>query len=228
MIGHKLDAEKLAQKVPQNLSGLDLHLSILEPLFQEGREWLFGMQKPSAADIGLFYQLDWGEKIARGEGINNLTGGGAPDGDGEGMQAVFNSDRYPGLFSWFRRFHDYLNELPLKEQRVDRHEDAGVQQILNTISSKILQDVIPLIPTPASSLEHLDRQNGLSLGSEVSIAPDDTGRGSPTLGKLLAITAEEVVISPQDIDGKAPWVGEIRVHFPRLGFVIRPTTKSRL
>lgn len=228
MIGHTLDAEKLAQKVPLNLSDLDLHLSILEPLLQDGRNWLFGTEKPSAADIGFFYQLDWGEKIARGEGVNDLTGGGAPDGDGEGIQAVFNSDRYPNLCSWFQRFQEYLDRLPLTEHRVERNDDTGVQQVLLTIGSKSLRDEIPLIPTPAVPLESLDRRNGLLLGGQVSISPDDTGRGNPTLGKLLAITAEEVVILPQSIDGKAPSVGSIRVHFPRIGFVVRPTTRSSL
>ena len=103
-----------------------------------------------------------------------------------------------------------------------------IQEILNRISSTSLQEAIPLIPTPAAPHESLDARNGLSHGAQVSIAPDDTGRGSPTLGTLLAITAEEVVISPQDIDGKAPWVGSVRIHFPRLGFVVRHSTKSRL
>ncbi|KAK5051592.1 hypothetical protein LTR84_003244 [Exophiala bonariae] len=228
LIGHTLDAEKLAQKIPLNLSDLDLHLSILEPLLQDGKYWLFGTQKPSAADIGLFYQLDWGEKISRGEGVNDLTGGGAPDGDGEGMQLVFNSDRYPALSAWFQRFKDYVNALPSTEQRVERDDDASIQQMLDMIRSKALQATTPLIPTPATSLESLHHRNGLLLGSQVSIAPDDTGRGSPTVGDLIAITAEEVVISPQDIGGNVPSVGEIRIHFPRLGFVTRPVTKSRL
>lgn len=228
LIGHKLDSEKLAQKVPENLSGLDLHLSILEPLLQDGKKWLFDTEKPSAADITLFYQLDWGEKIARGEGVHDLTGGGARDGDGEGLQAVFNPERYPNLSSWFLRFRDYLDTLPLTENRVERNDDASIQHILSRISATSLQDAIPLIPTPVASHQSLDARNGLSLGAQVSVAPDDTGRGSPTLGTLLAITAEEVVISPQEINGKTPLVGSVRLHFPRLGFVVRPVAKSRL
>jgi glutathione S-transferase len=228
LIGHKLDSEKLAQKVPENLSGLDLHLSILEPLLLDGKKWLFDTEKPSAGDITLFYQLDWGEKIARGEGVRDLTGGGAQDGDGEGLQVVFNPERYPNLSSWFRRFKDYLETLPLTENRVERNDDAGIQNILSRIGSTSLQDSIPLIPTPVASHESLDARNGLSIGAQVSVAPDDTGRGSPTLGTLLAVTAEEVVISPQEIDGKTPLVGNVRVHFPRLGFVVRPVAKSRL
>jgi len=228
LIGHTLNAEKLAEKVPENLSGLDLHLSILEPLLQDGKRWLFHTEKPSAADITFFYQLEWAEKIARGDGVQDLTGGGAQDGDGEGIQSVFNPKRYPSLSSWFQRLKEHLDAMPLTEKRIERNDDTNIQQVLGALRLVSLGDKIPLIPTPAVAHHALDARNGLSLGAQVSIAPDDTGRGSPTIGTLVALTAEEVVISPQEIDGKAPLVGSVRLHFPRIGFVARPTAKSRL
>ncbi|KEF56993.1 uncharacterized protein A1O9_07183 [Exophiala aquamarina CBS 119918] len=228
LIGHKLNPEKLAGKVPENLSGLDLHLSILEPLLQYGKKWLFETENPSAADIGFFYQLEWAEKIARGEGVRDLTGGGAQDGDGEGLQSVFNPKRYPNLSSWFQRLKEYLDALPLTENRIERNDETGIQKTLSKISSISLGDTIPLIETPAGSHKDLDARNGLSLGVQVSIAPDDTGRGSPTVGTLVALTAEEVVILPQEIDGREPLVGSVRIHFPRIGFVVRSVEKSRL
>lgn len=228
LIGHELNPEKLASKVPENLSGLDLHLSLLEPLLQDGKKWLFDTEKPSAADISFFYQLEWAEKIARGEGVRDLTDGGAQDGDGEDLQSVFNPRRYPNLSSWFQRFKGYLDTLPLTENRIERNDDASIQQILGKISPAPLRDAVPLIPTPAGPHGDLDARNGLSLGVQVSVAPDDTGRGSPTIGTLVALTAEELVISPQEIDGRAPLVGSVRLHFPRIGFVVRPVAKSRL
>jgi hypothetical protein len=57
----------------------------------------------------------------------------------------------------------------------------------------------------------------------LSIAPDDTGRDNPTVGTLVRIGVEEVVIRPNE---KAE-VG-VRVHFPRLGFVVRVVEGSRL
>ncbi|KIW88489.1 uncharacterized protein Z519_11058 [Cladophialophora bantiana CBS 173.52] len=231
LIGHNLDAEKLERKVPQNLSGLDLQLSLVEPLLADKgtKTWIFGADMPSAADLALWYQLDWGEKISRGEGIENLTGGGTEDGDGEGMGSVFNKDRYPGVFSWFERFKIYVDGLPSTETRIERDDAQGVKRVMEQLKQTLLREEIPLVATPACPHYDLDKRNGLVAGAGVSIAPDDTGRDSPTVGTLVALTPEEAVITPhQTGTGTNPAVGEVRVHFPRVGFVIRPVGQVKL
>ena len=60
-------------------------------------------------------------------------------------------------------------------------------------------------------------------GARVSVAPDDTGRNFPTVGKLVKIGVEEVVIEPAE---KAEL--DVRIHFPRLGFVVKRVEESRL
>jgi len=227
LIGHKLDAEKLERKVPQNLSGLDLQLSLLEPLFTaSGKKWIFDGESPSAADIALWYQLDWGEKISRGQGIENLTGGGTADGDGEGLGSVWGKERYPGVVAWFERVKEYFEQLPSTETRIEKEDEGGIAGTMDRLKTvSIVEDEIPLIPTPAGPHPSLDRRNGLVAGAEVSVAPDDTGRDSPTIGTLLAITPEEVVIRPKTI-GDGPKVGPVKVHFPRVGFVVRPVTRG--
>lgn len=248
LIGHALDPEKLERKVPENLSVLDLQLSLLEPLFSRTigsgaggaptsnssskevesprKPWVFDGSTPSAADIALYYQLDWGEKISRGEGIEDLTGGGVRDGTsaGEGMTSVFNATRYPGLTAWFQRFKKFIDDLPDRETRIERQDESGVQRVLDGIKAlPTLEEGAPLIPTPAEPHAALDKRNGLVKGAQVSVAPDDTGRDSPTRGTLVAITPEEVVVVPENSgDGPAPAVGQVRVHFPRIGFVVRP------
>ncbi|KIW40293.1 uncharacterized protein PV06_07504 [Exophiala oligosperma] len=228
LIGHKLNADKLEHKIPENLSVLDLQLSLAEPLFQtEKKKWVFEGDKPSAADVALWYQLDWGEKISRGEGIENLTGGGTRDGDGEGTAIVFNPSRYPGVVAWFERVKKYFEELPSTETRVESRDTKGVGAVIEAISrSQTLQEV-PLLPTPSGPHFGLDARNGLVKGVEVSVAPDDTGRESPTVGTLAALTPEEIVIVPQRIDD-GPRVGQVRIHFPRVGFVVRPVGRVRL
>lgn len=54
----------------------------------------------------------------------------------------------------------------------------------------------------------------------ISIAPDDTGRDDPTIGTLLATSPEEIVIKPVGLE--KPATVDVRIHFPRLGFVARP------
>ena len=50
---------------------------------------------------------------------------------------------------------------------------------------------------------------------------------SPTLGTLIALTTEEIVIEPRKLeDVKAPI--DVRIHFPRLVFVVRPLRKEKL
>lgn len=56
---------------------------------------------------------------------------------------------------------------------------------------------------------------GRKPGMKVEIAPDDTGK-DPVVGELLSISAEDVVIRRDD-----PQAGEVAVHFPRTGFVIK-------
>ena len=50
----------------------------------------------------------------------------------------------------------------------------------------------------------------------VRIRADDYGR-DPVEGKLIFLDANEVAISRED-----PQIGEVVVHFPRLGYDLRP------
>lgn len=82
----------------------------------------------------------------------------------------------------------------------------------------------------------------LKQGDEVQVAPEDTGkffywkfvvisaehekictgRSFPTLGRLIALNREEVVLQVQGQEGI------VHVHFPRLGFTIQRTVKEKL
>ena len=56
----------------------------------------------------------------------------------------------------------------------------------------------------------------LKAGDSVTVAPVDYGR-IPVSGRLLAVSAQEIVIGRKD-----PATGEIMVHFPASGFEINP------
>lgn len=77
-----------------------------------------------------------------------------------------------------------------------------------------------LIASSKASQPEVDENSSLCIGEEVAIAPDDTGRGDPTIGTLVASSAEEFVIMPRRLE--APPKADVRVHFPRLAFVARP------
>ena len=219
LIGHKLDPAKLEAKIPQNLSTLDLHLSLLEPTFQSGT-WAIPTKTPSLADISLYYQLRWGIDIAAGKGIYNLSGGGTKDTSVSVTDGVFNKERFPGLWNWFHAFEAYVTSLPDLEVTVPESDVSWKQALRQT---PLLPEQKLLVPAAVEQHPKLDGQRGLVPGVAVSIFPDDTGRDNPTLGKLVKIGVEEVVITPNE---QAEL--DVRIHFPRLGFVVQVVEGSRL
>jgi glutathione S-transferase len=62
--------------------------------------------------------------------------------------------------------------------------------------------------------------NGLASGSAVSVTPDDYGF-DPVSGELVHSAAHEIAIRRVD-----PTLGEIVVHFPRIGFRVSPRDQA--
>ncbi len=173
LIGHPIDAEKLGKKIPENLSKLDQQLSMLEPLFDSGdKSFIFSTESPSLADISLYYELKWGEDIAKGKYTEGITAGETKDAELEGAEPVLNAQRYPGLFRWYKMIELYFNNLPSTEESCkDFEEVVKKMKDSHTLGPRSL-----LLPTPRSTHADLDKKTGLTEGALVSIAPDDTGR----------------------------------------------------
>lgn len=240
LIGHVLDADKLERKVPENLAKLDLQLGLFEGWVSEavgrGREgeeeakgWLFDTETPGLADVSLFYQLEWGCEIAAGRGIGDLTGGGTIDTDTEGVGSVFNQERYPGLWAWFQRMKRHISGLPGVETRLEKGDEAAAMKAIEGLKGYPKLGAECMIRTPAGQHVELDARSGLVVGPrmKVSIAPDDTGRDDPTIGTLVGLSPEEVVIEPVKLAGNDAVV-DVAVHFPRIGFVLKPLRAAKL
>ena len=173
LIGHRIDPDKLEKKLPENLSKLDMQLSMLEPLFDNGNEgFIFSTPSPSLADISLYYQLEWGRDIAAGRSSHHITAGETNNAELEGVAPVFNAQRYPGVYTWFKTMKSYLDNLPSTEETGEDFEEVLKQMR----DSPALGKKSLLLPTPRSAHADLDAKVGLSEGTQVSIAPDDTGR----------------------------------------------------
>ncbi|KAJ9616689.1 hypothetical protein H2200_000408 [Cladophialophora chaetospira] len=215
LIGHKLDPDKLRQKMPEMLSEVDMHCSMLENMLGDrtstaANPWIFDTERPSLADIALYVQLDWGLKNSHGDYVENLTAGETRAPGDLTMDPVFNKERYPKLLHWFESVRSYLdaNAAPQLMTKVDGRDDGAVSTIMQRLKELPITTEIPLLSTPAPAFESLDAQNGLVKGASVAIAPNDTGKGDATIGTLIAASPEEVVISPELIDGKSPAVGD--------------------
>ncbi|KAF7191070.1 hypothetical protein HII31_07585 [Pseudocercospora fuligena] len=224
LIGHKLDPDKLEKKLPENLTKYDHQLSMLEPLFAETDDpWIFSTSTPSLADITLYYQFLWGNKVASGEGVYSITMEGAPDSKEAGSAPVFNSERYPGIHAWYKRMERYFDELPSTEEDKTNDFDSVLEQMKKapTLGPRSI-----LLPTPRSAHKELSEKIGLKEGALVSVTPSDTGRDDPTIGTLVALSPEEVVIKPKKLE--KPAAMDVRIHFPRTEFVIRPVNGANL
>lgn len=66
-----------------------------------------------------------------------------------------------------------------------------------------------------------------SSPSQSSVTPHSplTSHHSPTIGTLLALSPEEIIIRPTELSPPA-LVDGIHVHFPRIGFVVQPFTAT--
>jgi hypothetical protein len=223
------NCDRLEAKIPKNMASLERDLSILEPWFQEnvadGEKWMLRTPMPGAADINLYFMFKWGRDIARGVGVNNLTGGELPEMALEGIEGLFNERRFPGIWRWYENVEEYWAGLPeVEEREIEDGDGDGAREVLMKLNSAgRAGDEIPMLPTPQPWNKALDAKSGLVVGQEVSVAPDDTGRDDLVRGILMGLSAEEIVIKPADLgEGQKAFVEGVRIHFPRVGFVFRP------
>jgi len=121
-----------------------------------------------------------------------LARGGFPDLAGQLL------DDFAALVSW--------------EERV-----ASIGEGTRTPISAMEAQSIARIADPVATVEvDVHDAQGLAAGMTVEVAPDDTRRG--------AVRGEVVIATPNRIAirRKADAVGEVIVHFPRLGYRVRP------
>ena len=69
-------------------------------------------------------------------------------------------------------------------------------------------------PAPITHLKPGGDPSGLRAGQKVTVTPDDNAR-VPVSGTLVGADASELVIHRRD-----PEVGDVNIHFPRLGFEV--------
>lgn len=106
-------------------------------------------------------------------------------------------DRYPRLSDWERR---------MKAIGHGTRSEIGREAAL---------DIARAATSTEAEREDPEEPNGLKPGDRVAVAADDYGR-DPIAGMLVSSSAQHIAIRRSD-----PRVGEVVVHFPRAGFVVR-------
>jgi glutathione S-transferase len=71
-------------------------------------------------------------------------------------------------------------------------------------------------PAPVTHLKPNGDPGGLPAGAKVTVTPDDNARVA-VAGRLVAASDSEIVIHRRDKDA-----GDLHIHFPRLGFDVKP------
>jgi len=169
-------------------SELASHVSLLEEQLSDGREWLFDTVVPSLADISAYAIFGW---IA----VFKL------------LRDLFSPKTSPRTVEWITRMREYLKTA--QDSNAAAIEKVTSEQALKLIEEGDVEDHAGFDVAEAERL-------GLTLAQTVAVTPTDTGKNHPTVGKLVGLNGEEVVIQVKGTCGTP-----LHVHFPRLGFAIR-------
>jgi glutathione S-transferase len=111
-------------------------------------------------------------------------------------------DATPGVLAWMDRMAEFGFGLMEKFTAAEAIELAARSE-----------------PIPLSD-EPFQDEHGIPLGSQVTVTPESFG-AEPTEGTLLAATRMHYTLRRTD-----PRAGTVHVHFPRIGYVLRPAESA--
>ena len=133
--------------------------------------------------------------------------------------ALADIQAYP--FVWMARgaFTDLaaqlLDDLPAVVAWESRMKTVGEGRRRPIAAAEALAEARAAAPVAAVKVDPRDAQ-GLRAGQSVEVCPDDTRRGA-VRGEVVVATAEEIAVRRRGDD-----VGEVVIHFPRLGYRVDP------
>jgi len=178
---------------------LSSHLALLEEQLSDGREWLFDTVHPGYGDLSLHFFYAWIQLF-------------------RSLKDVLSSQKVSKTIAWVNRVSQYLKNSKEAAQ-------ASIENIKGDTAAKLISDSAGVDIEAIDFDEEEGSRLGVRLGSQVAITPDDNAKNFPTVGKLLDLNREEVIIETAGSAAKS-----VRCHFPRLNFTVRPAggTSSKL
>ncbi|PPQ94960.1 hypothetical protein CVT25_003932 [Psilocybe cyanescens] len=185
------DTSESSRLVEEEEDSVERHREklLIEEQLSDSREWLFNTASPSLADISLHFSFAW----TRAAGFKTV-------------EALFDPARIPFTIKWFDRLAQAIETE--KQNKSSPKTLDGAEAAAKIVSaSHESYDVVGFDAIEASRL-------GTALEDAVQVVPEDTGRNHPTVGKLVALNREEVILEVRGTQGL------VRCHFPRIGFLI--------
>ncbi|CDO71392.1 hypothetical protein BN946_scf184908.g150 [Trametes cinnabarina] len=179
-------------------SWLVSHLALLEEQLADGRKWLMDTETPSLADITVQFSWAWMQRF-------------------RSLRDLFDGAKFPASIAWISRVSEYVAQVGSQEQAT--LQNISGEKAADIICSSVYEDP-KIVGFDAADAARL----GLKEGQHVSVTPTDNGK-VPTIGKLVALNHEEVVVQTQGSAGKP-----VHCHFPRLNFIVKaePTPGAKL
>lgn len=106
----------------------------------------------------------------------------------------------------------FLSEFPHLEEWEASVAEIGHGSFSDMNPEEAIQQAAESEPVEAPSVDQYDPQ-GLVAGMQVTVSPDVDGGEQPVEGTLVAISSQRLAIRRT-----APDLGNINVHFPRIGY----------
>ncbi|KAM5545536.1 hypothetical protein V8D89_000574 [Ganoderma adspersum] len=196
--GAKINPQAIMANQPVVISALSSHLALIEEQLSDGREWLMDTETPGLGDISVHYVWDWMLSFRPLRYLKN---------------ELFDETKFPATLAWIARMSAWIAK-----------ENAAHNPVLGSLSGERAAELITSSVSVDLNVVGFDAVEAsrlkVKLGDVVSVAPADNGK-VPTVGKLLALSKEEVVIETVGSSGKP-----VRCHFPRLYYSVRAETSA--
>jgi len=123
-----------------------------------------------------------------------------------------SAEKFPKSFAWINRFQATVSAAAKSLGRPKTVKGTEAAALIG--SSEFAEEIGNVDPNDPS---------GLKKGQNVEVWPIDTGFRNKDKGQLVALSVSEIVIESKTLDGKI-----VRVHAPRHGFRVRPSSDQSL
>jgi glutathione S-transferase len=190
--GRRMTKELMEAGRPDGVQHMLQIFDLFENTFlADGRDWVLGTREPSAADIDAVWPFEW--MIVD----SNMK---------ECLPEQINDRIYPKVYAWVKRFTGIIEEKKKTCAKPTTLDGAAMKtRTLNAASSTDDIDFMENDPL------------GLKQGDQVQVFPSDYGQTGLSIGALIGLSTNEVVI--KNTQG-------LHLHFPRWNFSIRNYTLS--
>jgi glutathione S-transferase len=193
MGGRRMTKEAMEAGRPDGLQHMRQAFDLLETTFlADERDWILGTKGPTVADIDAVWPFEW---LVVDHGMRESL-----------PEELISEMIYPKAYAWIRRFMGLVEK---------RKATCPTPTMLDgkTMASSTLGAASSTNDIGFIANDPLDGKQG----DQVSVFPSDYGQMDPTIGALVSLSTNEVVIRNDK---------DVYVHFPRWNFAIKKIIPS--